>query len=71
MYSVGLTLNHRNISVHHILPVSRRPDRALDPTNLITLCAAHHTAADAGCVPAELLEAIAREQEEKFEQALS
>lgn len=27
-----------NLEVHHIEPVHIRPDRELDPTNLITLC---------------------------------
>jgi len=32
---------HQN-DVHHILPVSQRPDLAADPNNLVTLCRVHH-----------------------------
>ena len=31
-----------NLAVHHIEPLEFKPDRALDPNNLITVCASCH-----------------------------
>lgn len=33
---------NKNIQVHHIIPVSVKPHRVADPSNLITLCRSHH-----------------------------
>ncbi len=32
----------RGLDVHHFLPVHAKPERAVDPTNLITLCRTCH-----------------------------
>jgi len=41
-------LEHRGISVHHIVPVAEDGMRALDDDNLITLCEYHHQLAETG-----------------------
>lgn len=48
-------VNPYRLSVHHIHPLSERYDLRLDDDNLITLCAAHHEAAESGDIPAEIL----------------
>ena len=54
-------LEHRNISVHHIVPVAADGARALDNDNLITLCEYHHQLAEAGKISrAELCEILAK-----------
>lgn len=35
-------INNKNLSVHHIIPISEAEDRKLDNDNLITLCWEHH-----------------------------
>ena len=39
-------INGRDLSIHHIEPIRRCPDRKLDNDNLITLCRDHHQQAD-------------------------
>jgi 5-methylcytosine-specific restriction endonuclease McrA len=39
--------NIENLSVHHIIKVTERPDLVMDDSNLITLCRKHHEEAEA------------------------
>lgn len=49
-----------NLEVHHIIPLAEDFDRRLDDENLITLCQAHHKAAERGDVDRDTLFAVAR-----------
>lgn len=49
-----------NLEVHHIIPLAEDFDRRLDDENLITLCQAHHKAAERGDVDRGTLFAVAR-----------
>lgn len=44
------TLTYQGLSVHHIVPVAEDPERALDDSNLITLCSFHHELAESGYI---------------------
>ena len=48
-------INGRDLSIHHIDPIRRYPDRKLDNDNLITLCRDHHQQADADEIAKGLL----------------
>lgn len=65
LYGTRQQYNHRNIEVHHIIPVSEDWERRLDNETLLSLCEEHHEAAECGEIPREVLLSIAREQEEK------
>lgn len=56
--------NRANLEVHHIVPLAEDYSLRLERTNLITLCAAHHKAADAGEIDAAELRMIAERNEE-------
>jgi 5-methylcytosine-specific restriction endonuclease McrA len=51
---------HTGTSVHHIEPLSESYGLRLSDTNLITLCRAHHKAADAGKIPRKDLRALVK-----------
>ena len=57
-YLAPKALTWEGLSVHHIVPVAEAPERALDETNLITLCQFHHELAESGYIPREELAAI-------------
>lgn len=48
------------LEVHHIVPVKDDPDRLLDESNLITLCAACHEHAERGEISRDELSELAR-----------
>lgn len=50
----------KNLSVHHIVPLSEDWSRRLDEDNLITLCSFHHELAERGEIPREVLFDLAR-----------
>lgn len=43
--------NYKNLSVHHITPISEDWNRRLDNNNLITLCETHHRECESGKIP--------------------
>lgn len=43
--------NYRNLSVHHITPLSEDWSKRLDNNNLITVCEEHHKACESGKIP--------------------
>ena len=49
-----------DLEVHHIVPVKDDPDRLLDESNLITLCAACHERAERGEIGKDELTELAR-----------
>lgn len=53
---------YEGLEVHHITKLRENPNGLLDDDNLITLCTFHHKQADAGEIPKEYLEQIARER---------
>ena len=57
----------KEISVHHIEPISEAWERRLDDDNLITLCSRHHEAAECGEIKRETLRGIAEGQEKNNE----
>lgn len=56
-----------DLEVHHIEPIVNAWDRRLDDSNLITLCRYHHELAEDGTIPRYELEAIATENNLKYE----
>lgn len=54
-----------NTSVHHICALVDDWDKRLDDDNLITLCSVHHSDAERGLIPKEILLQIVKEQESK------
>lgn len=59
--------NPHDLSVHHIIKLRDDYNKRLDDDNLITLCRAHHEAAESGEIPADELRQIAEEQCKKSE----
>lgn len=59
--------NYKRISVHHILKLKLRPDLLLENSNLIALCDEHHKKADAGEIPIEYLQELAKKRDEENE----
>ena len=56
-------LNNQDLSTHHIIKLTERPDLLLEESNLICLCRYHHDLADAGKIdPGKLLD-LARERD--------
>ena len=52
--------NSNKLSVHHIIPLDEDYSRRLDEDNLITLCAGHHSQADAGIIDKQTLFEVAK-----------
>ena len=52
-------LTWKELSVHHIVPLTEDFDRRLDEDNLITLCSRHHRMAERGELPRQQLAALA------------
>lgn len=48
-------LTNRNLSVHHIVPLTEDFERRLDEGNLITLCRLHHEQAERGAISRKAL----------------
>lgn len=48
-------VTYDQLEAHHIIPISERPDLALDERNCITLCVACHKLADAGVISRDRL----------------
>ena len=67
-YDTESPLTYTGIEVHHIVPLAADPERRLDVYNLITLCRYHHELAESGRIQTGELEAIAGEQEEKWQE---
>ena len=53
-------LTYENVEVHHIVKLKDNRDLLLDDDNLICLCQRHHKDADAGKIPQEYLQELAR-----------
>lgn len=53
-------LTYDDLSVHHIVKLTERPDLLLDDDNLVCLCRAHHEMADRGQLPTGYLTSLAR-----------
>lgn len=58
------TYTYDGLEVHHITPLAEDIDKGLDNYNLITLCKRHHEEAEAGTLPKEYLEELARHRED-------
>lgn len=63
LYDIGGRVGIDSVSVHHIIPVAKDDEKALDNTNLITVCDQHHEMAESGVIPADELIRLAQEQE--------
>ena len=61
LYNTLNTLNFKALEVHHITPINEDYNKRLDNDNLITLCSYHHTMADKGQIPREVLHKIIEE----------
>ncbi len=57
-------LNNRELSVHHIIPLSADYEKRLDEDNLITLCRFHHEQAERGIISKRELLKLAAESVE-------
>ena len=53
-----------DIEVHHIVPIEQDGDKAYDRHNLISLCREHHEQAEKGLISRDMLEELARQQED-------
>lgn len=62
LYDPEKIYQSENLEVHHIVPLKNDYNLRLDDENLITLCEKHHEMAEAGLIPASLLQSIAKEQ---------
>lgn len=51
---------YNTLEVHHIEALSVAPDKLLDDSNLICLCAIHHRAADRGEIDQDYLRELAK-----------
>lgn len=51
-------LNNKELSVHHIQPLSSNYELRSEDSNLITLCRAHHEAAESGRISAQELKKL-------------
>ncbi|MCD7860109.1 MAG: HNH endonuclease [Firmicutes bacterium] len=51
-------LQSEGLEAHHITPLREDAELAYDLDNIITLCTAHHKAADAGSIRADALRAL-------------
>ena len=51
----GVAYYSKNLSVHHIEPLSERFDLRLEDDNLITCCSFHHKMAEDGEIPRQYL----------------
>lgn len=65
LYQTTRQYNYEHLEVHHIVPVKIDYDLRLEESNLLTLCERHHSMAENGEIPAELLHQIAEEQNRK------
>ncbi len=65
MYNPVNQFQFKDISVHHITPISEDWDQRLENKNLITLCSMHHEMAENGEIPERVLREIVVEQENK------
>ncbi len=54
-------LNYKDLSVHHIVPVSESEVLRLENSNLITVCEKHHRESEVGKIPRTELQAIVNE----------
>ena len=57
-------LNHKNLEVHHIVPLAEDFNKRLDNENLICLCQFHHKMAEHGEILREELTELARRRED-------
>ena len=64
-YPLGLV----PVSVHHIISISHDISKALERTNLITLCSYHHEMAENGEIDSVWLSALAEQQERNADAA--
>ena len=56
----GQSCNSRQLSVHHIVPLSENFDLRTDEDNLLTCCAWHHKMCDDGEIPREYQRELAK-----------
>ncbi len=63
LYGTVNQFNYSGLSVHHIVPLNEDYERRMDDSNLITLCEIHHTMAEDGRIPRNVLLRISEEQE--------
>ncbi|MEC1757389.1 HNH endonuclease [Schinkia azotoformans] len=66
LYNTLDQFTYENTSVHHCIPLVEDWSKRLDNDKLITLCSYHHTMADNGLIPVDVLLEIVREQEDKW-----
>ena len=62
MYGAKRKYNHEGLQVHHAIPINSNEELKLDDSNLITLCAMHHSMCDKGQIPYEEIKKIINEQ---------
>lgn len=61
-YNTVNQLNYKKLEVHHIISLEQDYSKRLDNDNLITLCSYHHHMAEAGDIPAEELQRLAKDK---------
>lgn len=54
--------NHKDLQVHHAIPINSSEELKLDDGNLITLCSMHHSMCDKGTIPYNEVKKIIDEQ---------
>lgn len=59
-------VEYQDLSVHHIIALEVDKTKAFDYENLLTLCDIHHEMAEQGLISRSELEAIAKEQENRW-----
>ena len=57
-YDTHRTYTFDNIEVNHIVPINEDHNKALDDSNLISLCSHHHKMADKGLIPRSVLTSL-------------
>ncbi len=62
LYGAKRKYNHKNLQVHHAIPINVGDDLKLNENNLITLCSMHHSMCDKGEIPYEEIKKIIDEQ---------
>lgn len=68
LYNTIKKYNYSDLEVHHIVPIKEDYSLRLEDTNLITICKYHHELAEQGTIPREELFAIAKHQEERYQE---
>lgn len=58
---------HKDLQVHHAVPIKANEELKLEDSNLITLCPMHHAMCDRGEIPCDEVMKIISEQENRKE----